>query len=259
MGDAEVGEEMVDTSTQMTAIFLRTFLNDLEWSKYALRSIQKFVTGIDEIIISVPHEDYEAFRALDLTREKLVTSKVATRAMDPYCGQQLDKLIADDYTNAQMIIYWDSDVIATRPFSPLDLMIDGKPRCLMTPYAKLLKADGSSEVPWQPIVEKALGHPVEHEWMREHPLIAPREALIGLRTYIANLHKCSLKQYVAQQPCRAFSEFNVLYGWAYHHRPDIFSWLDTEKPGVPKPFVRQFWSYSGLTDAERAEMERALA
>lgn len=242
-----------------TAIFLRSYAADLKWVPYALRSIHKFVSGVEEIIISVPREDLSKFKALDLTREKVVQSIVNTEEMDPYCGQQLDKLLADYYTSADMILYWDSDVIATRPFSPSDLLIDGKPRCLITPFDKLVNADGSPAVPWKPIVEKALGHPVTHEAMRAHPFMATRQALEGLRSYMEKLHRVLLSTYVASQPYRAFSEFNILNNWAFHHRPDLFSWWDTEKQGVPEPFARQFWSYSGLTDSERSEMEKALA
>lgn len=237
-------------------VFLRSYAADLPWVPYALRSLNRFVTGVSEIIISVPKEDFDKFRALDLTREKLVVSRVVTR--DGYMEQQWDKLIADFYTDADYILYWDSDVIATRPFSPGDLMIDGKPRCLITPFDKLVNADGSQATPWRLIVENALGHPVKYEAMRAHPLMTHRSALAGLREYMFSLHGITVGQYIERQQNRAFSEFNILNNWALHHRQDLFSWWNTEKQGVPEPFVKQHWSYSGLTDAERKEMERIL-
>lgn len=240
-----------------TSIFLRSYAADIGWVPYALRSLNRFVTGISEIIISVPKEDFNKFRALDLTREKLVVSQVVTR--DGYMDQQRDKLYADFYTDSPLILYWDSDVIATRPFSPGDLTIDGKPRCLITPFDKLVNADGSQATPWRPVIEKALGHPVTHEAMRAHPFMTHRSALAGLREYMFSLHGITVGQYIERQPNRAFSEFNVLNNWALHHRPDLFSWWDTEKRGVPESFVKQHWSWSGLTDAERGEMEKALA
>lgn len=243
----------------MTSIFLRSYAADIKWVPYALRSIHKFVTGISEIIISVPQEDFDRFKSLSLTREKLMMSKVATAAMDPYLGQQYDKLIADQYTNADMILYWDSDVIAIRQFEPYDLTVVGEPRCLMTPYSKLVDSNGAPATPWQPIVQKALGHPVQYEYMRSHPFLVPRAALQGFRDYMLATHGKSLGAYISEQPNRSFSEFNCIMAWAHHHQPDLFFWWNTEELGVPQPFVKQRWSYSGLTDDERAEMEKELA
>lgn len=244
-----------------TAIFLRSYAADLKWVPYALRSIHKFVSGVDEIIICVPREDMALFQSLNLTRELLVPSQPSTE--DGYLDQQASKLMADFYTGASHILYWDSDVLATRPFSPADLMLEGTPRCLMTPYAKLVNADGSQATPWQPIVEKALGNPkdlyrVTYEYMRSHPFFAPRTALEGLRSYMEAIHDCSIAKYITRQPHRAFSEFNVLMAWAHWQRPELFYWWDTEVMGVPEPFAKQFWSYSGLKDEERAEMEKIL-
>lgn len=245
------------------SIFIRSYAADLPWIPYALRSIQKFVKGVDGIIISVPEEDILAFSRFNLTKERVVRSAIKTDAMDPYLGQQADKLMADFYTGSDYILYWDSDVVAIRPFSPSDLMIDGKPRCLMTPFDKLVNEDGSQATPWQPIVEKALGNPkdlyrVTFEYMRCHPFLVPRAALQGLRDYFSAFHDCSVTEYISKQPGRGFSEFNVLMAWAHWQRPDLFTFVDTEKNGVPDPYVRQFWSYSGLTNEERAEMEIIL-
>lgn len=241
------------------SIFLRSYAADLRWVPYALRSIHKFVSGVDKVIISVPREDMAAFHTLNLTRELIVGSQVPTDLMQPYLGQQYDKLIADLYTpESDAIVYWDSDVIAIRPFSPTDLIIDGKPRCLMTPYSKLVDSAGVQITPWQKITETALGHPVQFEFMRCHPFLVPGRALEGFRDYIHSLHGVFLGAYIGKQPRNGFSEFNCLLGWAYYHKPELFSWWNTEEKGAPEPFVRQFWSWSGLTDAERVEMERVL-
>jgi len=240
-------------------IFLRSYRADKAWIPFALRSMYRFVTGVRDIIVSVPAEDIQAFQTLALTKEKLVTSNVSTGAMDPYCGQQSDKLHADLYTDADAILFWDSDVIATRPFSPSDLLIDGKPRWLITPYAKLVNADGSPAVPWRPITQKAIGRDVEIEAMRAHPLMATSEALTAFRRFMDNKHGVSLGEYIARQPNREFSEWNAIGAWAFYYAPHFFSFWNTEEKGVPEPFVRQFWSWSGVTPEVRMEMEKILS
>lgn len=240
-------------------IFLRSYAADLPWVPWALRSIHKFVTGIREIIVVVPANDYEQFKGLNLTKEALASSRFAAPEFDDYLVQQADKLHADLYTDADLILYWDSDVIAIRPFSPLTLMLGGRPRCLETPFEKLVNADGSPATPWKEIAERALGHPVGKERMRSHPMMTHRSALIGLREYMEALHKKPLVDYIASQPGRQFSEFNILHSWAARHSPHLFTFWDTEERGVPEPFVKQFHSWSGITPEIRAEMERILA
>ncbi len=239
-----------------TDVFLRSYAADLPWIPYALRSLDQFVTGIRNIIVSVPESDYKAFKSLNLTREKLIVSMAKIK--DGYCEQQLDKLWAYEYTGADQIMFWDSDVIAIRPFSPSDLMVDGKPRWLITPYAELVNKDGTSAVPWLPVVIKAIGIEPSVECMRQHPFMVPRQSLLDFEQFMQKSHGIPLDAYIDAQPDRRFSEFNVLGSWAYFHHPHLFHWINTAKDGVPEPFVRQFWSYSGLTDAERLEMEAIL-
>src|SRR6185436_6760153 len=166
---------------------------------------------------------------------------------DGYLDQEIQKLVAYRYTDARQSLYFDSDCVAIRKFSPEDLLIDGKPRWLVTPYSKLVNADGSQATPWRDITSKAIGRPVELEAMRAHPLMAPREALIEFGVFMEKLHGMTLEQYIAAQPMRAFSEWNALGMWAYHYAPQFFSFWNTEETGVPQPFVRQSWSWGGVT------------
>ncbi len=174
--------------------------------------------------------------------------------------QMQDKLMADLYTGADYILYWDSDCIAVKPFSPADLFVDRTPRWLMTPYSKLITPDGKPDTPWQPITEKAIVHSVEHEFMRAHPFIVPWEALGMFRRFMQSTHGCSVGEYIERQPGRSFSEWNALGAWAYLNARELFYFWDTTGPeGVPEPVIRQFWSYAGITPDIRAEIDRILS
>ncbi len=244
--------------TPQVDLFLRSYAGDLQWLVWALRSIAKSVTGIRDIILCVPANDYDKFKAMNFTRELVVSSRLEP-FKDDYMGQQADKLLAHLYSDADLFLYWDSDCIAIRNFSPADLMIDGKPRCLETPFDKLLKVDGTPDSPWQPIVERVLGFPVTKERMRAHPMLVPRATLLGFRAYLEALHNMPLGEYINTRPDRQFSEWNCLFSWAAQEQPDLFTFWDTAERGVPEPFVRQFWSWGGITPEIRAEMERILA
>lgn len=241
-------------------VFLRSYSADLPWVPYALRSLHKFVSGIQDVVIVVPEKDLAVFKSLNFTREVIYPSKLQT-FRDDYMGQQADKLMADYYTEADNILFWDSDCIAIRKFSPEDLMIDGKPRCLMTPYARLVNADGKPDTPWRPITEKAICCPVDYEFMRAHPFIVPWGVLPDFRKFMQTVHGCSIGEYIEKQPGRSFSEFNALHAWAYYYpvARDLFYWWNTETDGVPQPVIKQHWSYGGITPEIRAEIERILA
>jgi hypothetical protein len=240
-----------------TALLIKSYPPDFGFLAYALKSIAKFVTGISEVVIAVQDEDVPELKAMGLSRERIEI--VPRYTSDGYLDQEIHKLVAYRYTDAHQILYFDSDCIAIRRFSPEDLMIGGKPRCLMTPYSKLVNPDGSPATPWQPITEKALGIPVVFEYMRSHPMLVNRRALIDLGSFCIIHHGMDTESYIVKQPSRAFSEWNFLHGWAHHYSPDYFSFWDTEVRGVPEPFVKQHWSYGGITPEMRAEMERLLA
>ena len=242
-----------------TDIFLRSYSGDIAWVPWALRSLDRFVTGIRNIIIVVPANDYEKFKGLNLTREILCSSKFAGPGLDDYLVQQIDKLCADSYTDADQILFFDSDCIAIRKFSPSDLLLIGRPRWLMTNYRELVKADGTQATPWKAVTEKAVKREVEFEMMRMHPFLVTRAALDSFQEFMARTHNKKLDQYILEQPNRAFSEWNALGAWAYYFaNPRPFSFWPTDI-SIPEPFVRQFWSWGGLTPEIQAEMEKLLA
>lgn len=235
-------------------VLIKTYRDDFDWLRYCLRSIHKFVTGVREIVVLVPKGDVDLFRCLGLTRERMV---VSAEHGDGYLWQQREKCYADIYTDADMVLFMDSDLICTRPLSPEKLMICGKPRWLVTPYSKLVNANGHPVTPWQEITERALGHPVEFETMRCHPFLVPRELFQRVRDFMRELHGMDLSDYIMGQGGRKFSEFNLLGAFAYYHAPHLFHWMNTEH-FLPAPFVNQYWSYGGVTPDIRAQIESAL-
>lgn len=233
-----------------TCIFIRTYLNDFQWLKYCLRSISKFISEIDQIVICVPNSDMGEILKFGLTRERIVFVD-----HNSYMWQQIDKTMADTATSCENILYIDSDCVAVREFSPRDMMFSEKPIVFITPYASF----SPGEVPWQSITAKALGFEPEFETMRRFPFLYPRWLLSEFRAYIKSIHGRSITEYVCDQPDKHYSEFNAIGSYAHRFHHEKFHWINTLTTPMPSLLVRQFWSYSGVTKEVAKEMETLLA
>jgi hypothetical protein len=235
-----------------TAIFIRSYERDYPWLEYCLRSIQKFATGFWEIVICVPEGQDGPLK--HLTAEQVVTTH---DGQPGYLCQQLNKLQADLHTpGADYVLHFDSDMMFTAPVTPEFFFKDGKPVWVVTPWSVLT---GDEKKAWMHVLVKALQEFPPYEFMRKCATMVPRWLYAEFRAHMEKLHGVTIEQYVMNQPAHEFSEYNCLgfYAWLYHR--DKFHWHDTTIDGVPKWPFRQRWSWSGLTQQERNEMEIALA
>lgn len=230
-------------------IFIRTYYSDLKWLVYALQSINKFCSGFRDVVIVIPESQKYLLDGFNLTKEKTLTCE---EYKDDYLGQQITKLYADSYSDADYILFPDSDTLFTMPVTPKDFTREGKPLILKTKYEKVETA-----IIWKPVTEKALGYPVEFEFMRRLPFCYHSSTLKSLREYMKDKHGKELNAYIEEQPNRAFSEFNVVGAFADKFERDKYDFQDTDD-GLPTLYVRQFWSWGGLTDEVMTEINDIL-
>jgi hypothetical protein len=227
-----------------TDIVIRSYRGDFPWLTHALKSINMRAKGFRDIHIIVPQGQADDLK--HLTLEKLHECPVYA---DDYLGQQITKLMADTYTDADFILHFDSDTVFTREVTPETFMVGGKTIQYYEPYSKL------SGCPWQTVVSEVLGWVPENEFMRRFPFVYPRWVYGQLRGFIEEKYSKTLEEFILERPYRSFSEFNVIgaYLWAMHH--DKFEWRD---PLGDPAYVRQFHSWDGI-DAHIEEVERLLA
>lgn len=232
-----------------TAIVIRSYEKDFPWLVYCLRSIAKFASGFSEIVVVVP----DGQNPPTGTNERVVH---VFDGQPGYLCQQRDKLKADLFTDADFILHLDSDMILTAPVTPEFFFKKGKPVWTVTPWSVL---GGEEKKAWYHVMAKALQECPPYEFMRKCAIIAPRELYGEFRAHLEKLHGIEMTAYVMNQPGHEFSEYNCLgfYAWLYHR--DKFHWHDTTIDGVPKWPFEQRWSWSGLTNKERNEIEIALA
>lgn len=226
----------------MTDIFIRTYYKDLEWLAYCLASIAKFGRGFRQIIVCIPENQKRHLDAMNLTAEKVVTCPVY---QNDYLGQQITKLLSWQYTDAESILFVDSDCCFTEIFTPEDFMQDGKPLIYKTHYSKVGDA-----ICWKEPTEKLLGKPVEYEYMRRLPIMYWRHTLFSIPGTIVASN--ALKQ-------GSFSEFNYIGAWAESYQPDHYVFSDTDTNEIRTPKLKQNWSWGGITEEIRGELGRILA
>jgi hypothetical protein len=232
-----------------TDIVIRSWMNDFEWLRYCLRSIQRFATGFRRTVVIVPAGQVPPTGSAEDVH-------FVQEYGDGYMQQQVAKLHADAFTDAEFLCFLDSDTIFTRPVTPEDLIVDKRRvRWLYTPYSSLIGGDGQM---WKEITAKILKQPMEFEFMRRHPLVAPRWALEGFRRWMWREHGTSLEKYIMGQPGHEFSEWNALGAWLWFHHHDCIAWQNTDED-MGTTFVHQSYSWGGLNEHIRADLERALA
>lgn len=233
-------------------LFIRSYQGDIQWLKYALQSLHKFASGWDEIVIVVPEPQKPLFDQLNLTVEKL---KTCPTYPNDYIGQQLTKLQAYNYTDADLITFWDSDVIAHAPTSPADYVKENKPVLYKTHYDHLKTDQGYL---WKQRTEQAFGHPVEYEYMRRLPLTYHASTLKDLETYFRATHRKNYQQYTESIQGNDFSEFNLVGAYVQRFETHKYHLLDTDHTVLPPLKARQFWSWSKLTPAEETEINTMI-
>jgi hypothetical protein len=231
-------------------IFIRSYYKDFRWLKYCLRSIDKYCNGFRDLILVVPESSIERLDSMGLTQAKILLCRDYP---DDYLGQQVTKLMADTFTDADVICHVDSDCIFHRQMNPSDLFDNGRLEMVMTPYTHLPKC-----VPWQNITQRLLKRDVAYEFMRRQPQAFPRWLYRELRDYVQAVHGKDIESYVTGQPYRGFSEYNALGAFAYYFHRNQFTWFDTSKRKPEEPLCKWYWSWGGINPTIKQEITTIL-
>lgn len=227
-----------------SVIFIKTWKDDLPWLGYCLESIRKFGSGFENIILCAD-EDCRDFIEMFVHDAKTV---FVDKWGNGYIQQQWFKLNADKYTNADLILFVDSDCVFHTPFSPESYMRDEKPILMKTRYGNL----GGGEV-WKKITEDFVGWEVEYEYMRRLPWMYRSSSLQGFRNMFPKLGEV-----LKGKPGRDFSEFNALGAYIDKFENDQYFITDTEV-WIPDSVAKQFWSWGGITPEIRQEIKAMLS
>lgn len=252
-----------------TSIFVKTYPRDFPWLAYCLKSINKFASGFQEVVVVIP-DDCD----LPLTAERLVkvhepgpSAESAGNHGSGYAFQQVVKMNADKYCTSDFILHIDSDTIFTRPVTPIFFMADAnlnqfdcmrfKPLWLMTPFKDILPTDKNLAAHVE-AMRNFSGIDPEFEYMRRMGQVIPRWAYGCFREYCLSKHGKTFEQYAMSQGFRGISEFNLIGHLLHREYPNFIHFHDT-RFGIPESVVMQSWSWDGITPEIRDKMEKILA
>lgn len=221
-------------------IFIRTYHKDIDFLRYCLKSIAKYVTGHRRVIICIPED--EGYLLKDIPYGVVIMWHPLTT--NGYIDQQISKLSAHEHSNAEYILFVDSDVCFFQPTDLSEYFVDGKPYLMKTRYELVGDA-----ICWKACTEEIMGLQLAYEYMRRIPILFRWDTLYGLANYI------DIKELAGAE---RLSEFNLLGAYAAHFQETLYHIINTEHDPLPKTCAKQGWSWGGMTDKVRAELEAML-
>jgi hypothetical protein len=231
-------------------VLIRSYRRDFEWLRYCLAALARFLPEVPMTLV-VPKASEPWLPRVGPGLDA-VTLRICEGGGDDYLGQQVTKMYADSYVDADFICHLDSDCILGSPLGVSDLVPGGRPVLAYRPLERYERRPV-----WIEAGERYLGWPLERDYMCRPPFVYPRWLYPLVRAHGEALFEVSVERYAMSQPPRGFSEFTALGGYAHRHHPEAFRWVDADTFTDPSPF-RWYWSWGGIDPALRAELDELI-
>ena len=227
-------------------LFLRTYPADYAWLPFLFRSLIRHVRDFRNLIIVYPYNGPAPFGAAQAREWGLrlgnagVVDSVHDQPTDriypdDYVGQQITKLRCHEYTDADEVCFLDSDFVFVRDFTPESLHPF---RVECRPWDSVGKAQC-----WYPPTKILLREDPPYETMARHPFQFPTALIKRCYEHVGG--EAALLGFGAH-----FSEFNLLGNFAILHEgapAKLVELGDSTKEARRDDFVKQFWSWGGVT------------
>ncbi len=228
----QVPPEGSTPSALITDIFIKTYAKVAPWHAQAMRSIDKFTTGFRKTVV------------------------IADQPVEGYQEMQVVKLNADLYTDADYILFTDSDCIFSRPVTPETYLREGKPIWLHRSWAAAIDQEGPAVLKWQRGMKKFFDTEPPREFMCRHPEMIPRWLLIAFRMFCQTRHGMTMEQWVLKD--REFADWNMLGMYASIFHRESFYWIDQDTETLPPMTLKQFWGGHCSFEEALPEIERII-
>lgn len=117
-------------------IFIVSCAKHLDYLKYSLRSLTKFASGFHRTVLMFPSNQLDAL-ANAMQGLELMGVTVIPFQEWPDKGMlhhEFLEMTASKYCEADAILHWDSDYVATAPITPDTFVKHGKPVMIYASY-----------------------------------------------------------------------------------------------------------------------------
>jgi hypothetical protein len=231
-------------------IFIKTYHKDFKWLFFCLFSIDKFVDGFQNIVIAIPNKDKHLF-TIDTKQFSRIHNRIkyiyTDDYGDTYLYQQYIKMIAYKYSDADSIMFVDSDIVFKEKTNISDFFIENKPIIYYAPYKYV-----GAAICWKRPTSDFIGEEQIYEFMRRNCLIYFRNTLIEIHEKYPNLEKMIMDSKVG------FSEFNAIGAWAFKNHSNIYEFINVKEIAPSPPKHIQFWSPTNINEKDLKQIREIL-
>ena len=228
------------------SIFCVSWPGDYRWLKYMLRSVRKYVTGFSDVVLVLEEDDVlpeEALAELLSVRVKRC-QKYRDTSYWGRGGQQIEKYRAFQYTDADRVLFVDSDTVFCRD---VNLKTDPavnlqRPLVLHVPWDEIQpvwftrdngeRFSGDPKM-WRQPTEEVLGFASPSTTMVRPPFCFPGWLLRELWEHVGGEGRLRGWQHPVG--------FDAMGTFAMVRRPGAFTIMRADDQAVSTACVRQFW------------------
>jgi hypothetical protein len=204
-----------------------------------MRSIDTFVSGYRGIVVVLPAASAQRIDLAALAAGSRVHIHTCENFSDDYVGQQITKLHADRYSDADVVTVMDSDEVFVAPCDLAARLFDGGVlRMAFASRSSRPAGDG-----WRRCLHAFLGRPVPVDLTVPGPFAISGDLCPSVRAFCEREHGRSITEYALALPAGHLCEMALLRGYALVHEPARYAWTDaSSEPLLPE--CRTFWSRS---------------
>lgn len=259
-------------------IVYKTYENDLEWLKYSLLSIDKFVSGMKEVIIYYHDKCFDKLIYIlnDLNIKFDYRLIAVEYDINGYLKQMVIKCDCYKDVTTDYILIMDCDVII-KDFFKIESFLnkDGKINWFYLNKNEYNCNDSQWSV-WEKSIMNMVNENMDRFYMyNSFPFLFKKETLKNADDKFSSMHNITYNEFCKKKlnelgvsiddpitgtngqfvkMASIFEEFEYLGWYSYNHTND-YNFIE----GPSKLDIRcQFWSHGGLTDEIREKIEEIL-
>jgi hypothetical protein len=155
---------------------------DLTWLYLSLRLLLKYWLTPGDIVVRVEPDCREDIANWNLGER--VIYRYVNPWRDGYTFQMYQKMIADDFSPAEILVLCDSDLMLLAPASLETLMHEGKP---IIEYCEWHEGDRIAERKWRGPTSRIMGIDLDRDYMVQAPFIFWRDTFSKTRQRIVEV------------------------------------------------------------------------